>query len=480
MLSRFARNQLIAFVLVASLTVGFSLFAYVDAPKLLGIGYQRVQVALTDGGDIYPQSVVTVRGVPIGQVVEVRPTRDGVLADLRLRSSEQIPSASPVQVRSVSAAGEQYLNFEPATTDGPYLQSGDVIPVSQVTVPVDNAQLLGNVNELLQSVPGDRLEVTVDELGKAFAGTSEDLKRLLDSILPLQQTFDENIDPTKQLIDQLEPVLQTQSDTDPEIRAFAGNLARFTGQLAQSDPQLRGTLDRTPGVADETRELLTQVDRPLGMLLANLTSVGEVVRVYNPAVAHTLTLLPATASGLQSALNSSPLPGALSLHLQAVVNDPPACTEGFVQDRRDPSDLSPTAPPTNVGCSVPEDSNQAVRGARNYPCPDAPGRRATSAAECGLQFQDPAEVAEAQREAIDTQVRVAEDNPTSAAEDGDKPEGTPNTGIDRPGGDLLSYDAGTGLVFPDGSGPFMVGRTLGPAGDWQQMMTEPLGLPTTS
>ena len=479
MLTRFARNQLIAFVVVASLTVGFSLFAYVDAPKLLGIGYYDVQVELTDGGDIYPQSVVTVRGVPIGQVTEVRPTRDGVLADLRLRTSEPIPASAPVQVRSVSAAGEQYLNFEPNRTDGPLLNEGDVVPASQVTVPVDNAQLLGNVNELLASVPGDRLEVTVDELGEAFAGTSEDLKRLLDSILPLQQKFDQNLDPTRQLIDQLEPVLATQRDTDPQIRAFAGNLARFTGQLARSDAQLRATIDQVPGVADESRELLTQLDRPLGMLLANLTSVGEVVRVYNPAVAHTLTLLPATASGLQSAVNSSPLPGAVSLHLQAVVNDPPACTEGFVQDRRDPSDISPAEPPTTVGCAVPEDSNQAVRGARNYPCPDDPARRATSAAGCGLQFQDPAEVAEVQQEAIDTQMRSAEDNPTTAAEDGDKPAGTPNTGADRPGADLLSYDAGTGLVFPDDSGPFMVGRTLGPAADWQQMLTGPLGLPTS-
>lgn len=476
---RTARLQLIAFVAVAVSTVAYSAFDYLDAPKLLGIGYYPVRIALTDGGDVYPQSVVTLRGVPVGQVTEVRPTLDGAVAELRLQDSAHIPVNSPVQVRSVSAAGEQYLNFEPANQDGPYLQADDEVPAERVAIPVDNAQLLGNLNGLLASVPGDRLETTVDELGTAFAGTSQDLQRLLDSILPLQDQFTENVGPTMQLIDQLEPVLATQRDVDPETRAFSENLARFTGQLEASDPQLRGTIEKTPGLGDKVIALEDQLREPLPLLLANLTSVGEVVRVYNPSVAHLLTLLPATASGLQSALNSSPLPGTVSLHLKAVINDPPACTEGFVQDRRDPSDLTPAAPPTDVGCKVAHESPQAVRGAHNYPCPDDPARRASSAVECGLQFQDPAEVAQVQQEALDTQMRVAETNPTTAEEDGDKPRGTPNTGIDQPGADLLSYDAGTGLVFPDESGPFMVGRTVADssATSWQRFLLSPLGLP---
>lgn len=44
------------------------------------------------------------------------------------------------------------------------------------------------------------------------------------------------------------------------------------------------------------------------------------------------------------------------------------------------------APPTDSWCKIGKDDPRIVCGARNLPCPNAPGRRGATAKECGLTF----------------------------------------------------------------------------------------------
>src|SRR5688500_1875497 len=103
---------------------------YLQAPTLLGIGRMTVTLQLPATGGLYQFSNVTYRGVQIGKVTDVQPTRDGAVATLSLDTSPKIPADLHAAVLSVSAVGEQYVDLQPDDEAGPYLHDGSVIPVA--------------------------------------------------------------------------------------------------------------------------------------------------------------------------------------------------------------------------------------------------------------------------------------------------------------------------------------------------------------
>ncbi|CAN5505018.1 N/A [soil metagenome] len=391
MISRFTRLQLIAFGLVSALSVGIMAAYYVRIPQLLGIGRYEVTVTLTDTGGLYPKSVVTYRGSDVGVVQSVRLSDDGaVVATLSIDNGADIPRDAAVQVRSASAIGEQYLNFEPDGPSSSFLEDGDQVTAGEGAIPVTTAELLTSINAFFASVPRDSLTTTIDELDRAFSGAGDDLGRLIDSGVSFQELADANLEQTLRLVRGLDPVLATQQQLDPEIRSWMRDLDAFTRTLSDSDQEIRSILDTGGPLADEVVALTRDLDQPLPMLLTDLSLAGEVLKVYVPSIEHTLVVLPAAiemhyASFPESRKDDAYPEANLSFKLSA--NDPPTCRTGFADagKHRSPKDLSPMPPPKNSYCKVGHDDPRVVRGARNQPCPN--GRYGATAAQCGYVFQ---------------------------------------------------------------------------------------------
>ncbi|WP_234783137.1 MlaD family protein [Mycolicibacter sinensis] len=84
----------------------------------------QITIALPDSGGLLANQDVSVRGVPVGRIESLRVTPNGVDAVANISSTVQIPVASTVRVSGLSAAGEQYIDFEPPSNTGPFLSGG--------------------------------------------------------------------------------------------------------------------------------------------------------------------------------------------------------------------------------------------------------------------------------------------------------------------------------------------------------------------
>jgi len=386
MISRLVRWQLVAFTILTVAAVVYASIAYVGLPRLLGIGQHRISVELPASGGLYPNAVVTLRGVEIGKVTGMRLSQNGVLADLSVDDDVRIPADSQIAVRNTSAIGEQYLSFVPASEGPPYLAAGATVTGGKVTLPTEIGSVLRNTRALADSVPQDKLNTTIDELYNAFNGTGRTLQQFLDSAKTLTTAAADNVDPTRKLIADLVPVLATQKAEAPDISSYTADLASFTDQLRMSDPQIRAALTEGPGFATELGSLVDALRPTVPRLLTSLTSTARMVDVYLPNVAQVVSILPATVNDIISALGGSPVPGTAVLNLKTSVNSPTACTTGFQAQARDPSDTTSIPAPGDSYCKLPQDAEELVRGARNSPCPNDPARRSATAAGCGLNF----------------------------------------------------------------------------------------------
>ncbi|MDT5075544.1 MAG: phospholipid/cholesterol/gamma-HCH transport system substrate-binding protein [Mycobacterium sp.] len=385
MLSRFVRIQLILFTIASVIGISAMVVGYVQAPTLLGIGRITVTLELPAAGGLYQFSNVTYRGVEVGKVTEVRAV-DGrrVEATLSLATLPRIPANLVAKVRSVSAVGEQYVDLQPPNDAPPYLQDGAVISLDQTSIPEPVGPMLDRLNTLVSTIPKDKLGPLLDESFKAVNGAGYDIGSLLDSSSRVIGDLDGVADQNRALVDDSVPLLDSQAQTADSLGVWARSLAGITDRVSQHDAQVRTLLQTGPDFAQEVSRLLDQVKPTLPVLLANLTSISQVFVTYNKSIQQLLVLFPPYLAGIQSVAPINNPTGKPMGDFAVSVSDPPSCTVGFLppSEWRSPADTTEMDTPDGLYCKLPQDSPIDVRGARNFPCVEHPGKRAATVQEC--------------------------------------------------------------------------------------------------
>ena len=201
-------------------------------------------------------------------------------------------------MRSVSAVGEQYVDLQPPNDAPPYLQDGSVIALDQTAIPEPVGPMLDRLSALVGTIPKDKLGPLLDESFTAFNGAGYDIGSLLDS--------------SSKVIGDLNGVGR------PEPHARRRQCA--TARLASRDRRLAPAVGARPGrhhrsvgpstthrcgrccetgpdFAQEVSRLLEQVKPTLPVLLANLTSIGQVFVTYNKSIEQLLVLFPPYLAG---------------------------------------------------------------------------------------------------------------------------------------------------------------------------------------
>jgi phospholipid/cholesterol/gamma-HCH transport system substrate-binding protein len=385
MLNRTARIQLLVFVVVTVVTVGAISLFYLRIPARLGIGAYEITANFVAGGGLYENANVTYRGVQAGRVEAVKLTDDGVAAHMRLNSDVKIPANSTATVKSVSAIGEQYVDFVPP--DDPsqaLLRDGSTIPKERTAIPQDVAELLREADQLVSSLNNTRLQDVLRETFKAFNGSGTELARLIQSSRLLIDEANASWPETAALIDQVGPFLEAQIRSGDDIRSFADGLARFTTEVANADPQVRSLLTVAPGAAAEAGETFAGIRPSFPVLAANLANFGRIGVIYHRSIEQALVIFPALQASLLTIAGQLPADEGGKQDFKISINDPPPCNVGFLppSEHRSPGDTTMRELPTDMYCKVPQNNPSVVRGARNYPCQEFPGKRAPTIQLC--------------------------------------------------------------------------------------------------
>ncbi|MFD7845690.1 MCE family protein [Nocardia sp. NPDC059764] len=386
-LSRFVKIQLAIFTVLTVIGITVMGGEYVKLPAMFGIGRYDVTVKLAATGGLYENANVAYRGTNVGKVNSVVLTPQGVNAKLSIDSDFKIPSDVDAWVKSVSAIGEQYVDLVPKDNpQGGNLRDGSVIPVERTKLPMDIGGILDRTDRLLSSVADTRLQQVIEDAFVAFNGAGPDLERLLDSASLLVQEAKTNTDATKDLIDKIGPLLDTQIESDSAMRGWTKDLATVTDQLREHDPALRNVIDNGPGALNKATKLFEDLKPTVPLLAQNLVSLGQVGVTYRASVEQLLVVFPPLIGALMTLAKGSPTEYGGKVDFKIGLNDPKGCVNGFLapEDRRSPNDYKGPTPETPKGlyCKIPQNSQDVVRGVRNNPCMDVPGKRAATVEQC--------------------------------------------------------------------------------------------------
>jgi phospholipid/cholesterol/gamma-HCH transport system substrate-binding protein len=310
-------------------------------------------------GGLFEGSAVTYRGVKVGKVTAINLGADGVVATVALTSTDRIPVRSIAKVRSLSPVGEQYLDFQPQTGSGPYLEDGAVVPATATDLPKTLASTVISVNKLLGQVDDQQLHTLLSELATGLAGTGQEVGQLVDQGAALLAELDRVWPQTSRLIDNSAPVLDIAPAKADDIRRLARSSRQLAAFLKGYDPELRATLAQAPGQITQLQALLADAQAVLPGFLDAAVRFSDLFAAYAP---HLGAILATYAPGL-GVLGEAIRGGRLLI--EGIAQRSTRCDYGTV--RRDPKNPERRPLVTTGHCAASEVHLQ--RGAAHAPGP---------------------------------------------------------------------------------------------------------------
>lgn len=373
MITRRTKVQLLVFALITLIGVSFVGARYARLDRVLVDQSYTVVAHFAESGGAFAGAEVSYRGVRVGQVDKLVLTDDGV--DLLLdidKEFDDIPADAHALVGNRSAVGEQYVELQPQSDKGPYLEDDSEIAQDRTATPIATDTLLTHLDETVRSVDQDDLRTVTSEFGLAFDGAGKDLQTILDSSNEFITAADQNFDVTIDLIRDSNTVLNGQIDSERAFRRFARDMSAFTTTVADHDKDLRTLIEDGSLGANELRTFLEDNEVELGELINNLVTTGEVVVKHLDGIEQLLVLYPYVVEGGFTVVSKSPGTGLYDAHFGMVLTDsPPVCLEGYGgTDRRSPLDGSNRPMNEDARCTAPASKTNA-RGAQNIQAPRA-------------------------------------------------------------------------------------------------------------
>ncbi len=360
------------FVIITLVGVSYVGARYARLDRLVRDDAYTVVAHFEKSGGIFTKAEVTYRGVNIGEVERLVLTDDGVDVHLGIENQwDRIPSDTFALVGNKSAVGEQYVELQPKSdpdeTDD-YLVEDSEIAMGDTDTPLETDTLLTNLSTTVGSVDLPALQTTVSELGAAFAGTGENLQRLIDSGNSFIEAANDNFDTTTTLIRDGNTVLNGQVASESALRTFARDLSRFSSALAGADGDLRKVIDSGSFTANQLRSFIEANRVELGGLIRNLTTTGEVIVKRLPGIKQVLVIYPYVVEGGFTVVSKTPQTGLYDAHFGMIITDSKPCYRGYIpiEDRRTPNERNDIPMAEDARCSEPPTESNP-RGEQNIP-----------------------------------------------------------------------------------------------------------------
>ena len=351
--------SLVGVIAVFAVMVSYLITQTLDTPLLNRP--DKVIVEMPSTGSIFEGSSVTYRGMKIGKITDIRLNEEGTVeATATITNPIKIPADSDVKVRGLSPVGEQYLDFQPASSKGPYLKDGSRVTATVTDLPRTLASTVINVNKLLDQLDQDDLKTALNGIGTALNGTGDDIGRLADQGYQLLQTLDQNWPQTQRLLRNSEILLELGAQNAGKIRTIAVSSAQVAEFLKDFDPTLRELLRRGPGQFQQVSGVIDVLNDVLPKFLDRTTKLTDIFIKRDPHLRALLREYPLGLATLGRAMYNGAIRGQLLFQQEY------QCKYGA--DEQDPWDTNQRMVDPDGHCANPP-SNRLVRGEHNAPPP---------------------------------------------------------------------------------------------------------------
>ncbi|MFJ9369884.1 MlaD family protein [Nocardia sp. NPDC101769] len=243
-----------------------------------------VTVLLDSSGGLMKTSEVTLRGLPIGKVRDIGATGRGLAVTLEYDSKYRIPVDSVVQIANLSAAGEQFLDFRPSGTQGPFLHDGSVVPNRQVEIATTVGDALAKLDALTAQLDPAKLQSLATTVASGFEGRDADVANLTKALAGTANLLRDKRDAIARLYANVQNLGDKFDGRAPTLSAAAGDIDTALPELLH----IIAAFQNYSYIGEKI------YDDPIGPLV---TKINDYLQLIGPDLSHLATVLkPATSA----------------------------------------------------------------------------------------------------------------------------------------------------------------------------------------
>ncbi|MBC7171265.1 MAG: MCE family protein, partial [Polyangiaceae bacterium] len=260
----------VGLMVVAGIIAAIAIFRYVDNRGAAGDGYM-VYALVRDAQGLIPQSRVTIAGIPVGYIDEIRLEDGQARVEMIIRKDVPLYEDARLALRSASLLGEKVVAINPGTMTEPQLEDGDQILVIEERVGTE--QIMQSVGEIAESVKAVTAQLErafgSDEAGDRMEGALRDLSEALGTI---NRTLAANEQAINDIVANIEV---TTEEGGPRLIRILENIEAATADVRGVLEENRDDLGRGIGEVDDTIASIHRASEQLEEVLADVHAVTD-------------------------------------------------------------------------------------------------------------------------------------------------------------------------------------------------------------
>jgi phospholipid/cholesterol/gamma-HCH transport system substrate-binding protein len=219
--------------------------------------YDEVTLKANKTGVSLPSRAdVKIRGVLVGEVLEVDTGGDGAELTLGLFPSETktIPANVTAQILPKTLFGEKYIALQVPDQPQGTIKAGDTIEQSLLALELEEA--INDLFSLLRTVDPADLNYTLSALATALEGRGETIGEGMETLDAYLRKQNPKMPALLETIDRLGSVSATYNSIVPDMVRLLRNTVTTTGTLESKEAELNALFTDVAGFSDTARQFL--------------------------------------------------------------------------------------------------------------------------------------------------------------------------------------------------------------------------------
>ncbi|MDQ3956168.1 MAG: MCE family protein [Actinomycetota bacterium] len=230
-------------------------------------------------GDLVEAANVQSSDVSIGTIEKIELDKQNWEARVTmcLNEGENIPRDSEAVVRTTSLLGEKFVDFQPHTQDGPYLQDGDILTVEETSKASELEDVFAELSTILASGQLSEINRFTAAQARILKGNESELREVLSRLSRFTEVLASRKGDIAAGIDSLDDVARTALNNQSILKRFLDSFGEASAVLADEKENLQLLLASLEQFTDVGIRLLDATDEGLTDQFANLRPVLRTV-----------------------------------------------------------------------------------------------------------------------------------------------------------------------------------------------------------
>jgi phospholipid/cholesterol/gamma-HCH transport system substrate-binding protein len=199
---------------------------------------------------------VKIRGVIVGEVLDMKSTGDGAELTLGLYKdqTQTIPADVTGSIVPKTLFGEKYVSLIPQSDGGPSIQAGAVIKRTAIATEVE--KVLSDLYPLLRTVQPAEINTTLNAIATALEGRGEIIGKNLETVDSYLKRINPQIPDIVEDLRLTAQVSDTYAAVMPEIATILENTIKTTGTLEDREAKVKALFTDVAAFSDTARGFL--------------------------------------------------------------------------------------------------------------------------------------------------------------------------------------------------------------------------------